>query len=299
MVGGKMFFSEKIKRSKGDLMYDGINVLLILLISLVCLYPMLHVLAASFSDPIRIMTHQGPLLKPLGFSLEGYKAVLNNAGIWIGYRNTIMYVIIGTLINMVMTTIGAYVLSRDGFVLKKFFTMFIVFTMYFTGGIIPNFLLIKGLGLVNTPWALMIPNAIGTWNLLVMRTSFKNVPASLTEAASIDGANDLVILWRIMVPVSKATIAVIFLFYAVGHWNSWFDAMIYLPMARNLFPLQLFLREILVTSSDISSADTTIDYIGELVKYASIVVSTLPILCLYPFVQKYFVTGVMLGSVKE
>ena len=294
-----MLFSEKIKRSKGDHIYDGVNILLILLISLVCLYPMLHVLAASFSDPIRIMTHQGPLFKPLGFSLAGYKAVLNNAGIWIGYRNTIMYVIIGTIINMVMTTIGAYVLSRDGFVLKKFFTMFIVFTMYFTGGIIPNFLLIKGLGLVNTPWALMIPNAIGTWNLLVMRTSFKNVPASLTEAASIDGANDLVILWKIMVPVSKATIAVIFLFYAVGHWNSWFDAMIYLPMARHLFPLQLFLREILVTSSDISSADTTIDYIGELVKYASIVVSTLPILCLYPFVQKYFVTGVMLGSVKE
>jgi putative aldouronate transport system permease protein len=198
-----------------------------------------------------------------------------------------------------MTTIGAYVLSRDGFALKKFFTMFIVFTMYFTGGIIPNFLLVRSLGLLNTRWALIIPNAIGTWNLLVMRTAFKNVPASLVEAASIDGANDLVILWKVMVPVSKATMSVIFLFYAVGHWNSWFSAMVYLPMARNLYPLQLFLREILVTSSEISSGDTTIDYIGELVKYASIIVSTLPILCLYPFVQKYFVTGVMLGSVKE
>lgn len=294
-----MLFSKKIKRNKGDILYDGINVLLILIIAALCLYPMIHVAAASFSDPIRIMTHQGPLLKPLGFSLDGYKAVLQNAGIWVGYKNTIIYVVIGTIINMIMTTTGAYVLSRNGFILKKFFTLFIVFTMYFTGGIIPNFLLVKGLGLLNTPWALMLPNAIGTWNLLVMRTSFKNVPASLVEAASIDGANDFVILWKIMVPVSKATMAVIFLFYAVGHWNAWFDAMVYLPMARNLYPLQLFLREILVTSSEISSGDTAINYIGELVKYASIVVSTLPILFLYPFVQKYFVTGVMLGSVKE
>ena len=300
MVGGiKMLFSKKIKRNKGDILYDGINVLLILILASLCLYPMIHVAAASFSDPIRIMTHQGPLLKPLGFSLDGYKAVLQNAGIWVGYKNTIIYVVIGTIINMIMTTTGAYVLSRNGFILKKFFTLFIVFTMYFTGGIIPNFLLVKGLGLLNTPWALMLPNAIGTWNLLVMRTSFKNVPASLVEAASIDGANDFVILWKIMVPVSKATMAVIFLFYAVGHWNAWFDAMVYLPMARNLYPLQLFLREILVTSSEISSGDTAINYIGELVKYASIVVSTLPILFLYPFVQKYFVTGVMLGSVKE
>ncbi len=294
-----MSYTNKIKRSKGDMLYDGINMVIILFISLICLYPMVHVLAASFSDPFEIMTHQGPLLKPIGFSLDGYKAVLRNAGIWVGYRNTIFYVIAGTAVNMLMTTIGAYVLSRDGFALKKFFTMFIVFTMYFTGGIIPNFLLVRSLGLLNTRWALIIPNAIGTWNLLVMRTAFKNVPASLVEAASIDGANDLVILWKVMVPVSKATMSVIFLFYAVGHWNSWFSAMVYLPMARNLYPLQLFLREILVTSSEISSGDTTIDYIGELVKYASIIVSTLPILCLYPFVQKYFVTGVMLGSVKE
>ena len=294
-----MSYTNKIKRSKGDMLYDCINMVIILYISLICLYPMVHVLAASFSDPFEIMTHQGPLLKPIGFSLDGYKAVLRNAGIWVGYRNTIFYVIAGTAVNMLMTTIGAYVLSRDGFALKKFFTMFIVFTMYFTGGIIPNFLLVRSLGLLNTRWALIIPNAIGTWNLLVMRTAFKNVPASLVEAASIDGANDLVILWKVMVPVSKATMSVIFLFYAVGHWNSWFSAMVYLPMARNLYPLQLFLREILVTSSEISSGDTTIDYIGELVKYASIIVSTLPILCLYPFVQKYFVTGVMLGSVKE
>lgn len=294
-----MSYSNKIKRSKGDILYDSINTALILIISLICLYPMVHVLAASFSDPIKIMNHQGPLLKPTGFSLDGYKAVLQNAGIWIGYRNTILYVVAGTIINMIMTTIGAYVLSRNGFALKKFFTLFIVFTMYFTGGIIPNFLLVKSLGMLNTPWALMIPGAIGTWNLLVMRTSFKSVPVSLIEAANIDGANDFVILWKVMVPVSKATIAVIFLFYAVGHWNSWFDAMVYLPMARNLYPLQLFLREILVTSSEVSSADTAINYIGELVKYCSIIVSTLPILCLYPFVQKYFVTGVMMGSVKE
>lgn len=291
--------AKKIKRSGSDKAFDVVNVTLILIISMVCLYPMIHVLAGSFSDPYEIMTHRGMLWKPLGFSLDGYKAVLQNDGIWTGYRNTLFYVVFGTAVNMVMTTIGAYALAQKGFLLKRFITIFIVFTMYFTGGIIPNFLVVKGLGMLNTPWAVMIPNAVGTWNLLVMRTAFKSVPESLIEAARIDGANDFTILWKIVVPVSKATMMVIVLFYSVGHWNSWFNAMIYLPMARNLYPLQLFLREILVTSSDVSNADTAINYIGELVKYASIVVSTVPILCLYPWVQKYFVTGVMMGSVKE
>lgn len=300
MVGGKeMSNSRKIKKSRGDIIYDSINIIFILLISIICLYPMIHVLAASFSDPVKLMNHQGSILKPLGFSLDGYKAVLQNDGIWVGYGNTLFYTIVGTLVNLVMTTVGAYVLASKGFVFRKFVMVFIVFTMYFTGGIIPNFLLMKGLGLLNTRWALILPNAIGTWNLLVMRTAFKSVPESLVEAANIDGANDLIILWKIIIPVSKATIAVQFLFYAVGHWNAWFNAMIYLPMARDLFPLQLFLREILISSSEISSGETTINYIGELVKYASIVVSTVPILCLYPFVQKYFVKGVMMGSVKE
>lgn len=290
--------STRIKKSRGDMVFDIVIYTVVTLITIACLYPMLHVVFASFSDPVMIMNHTGPLIKPLGFSLEGYKAVLNNQNTWTGYRNTLFYVIVGTAVNMVMTTLGAYALSRKEFMLKKFFTMLIVFTMYFTGGIIPNFLLVKNLAMLNTRWALIIPTAIGTWNMLVMRTAFASVPESLEEAAIIDGANDFVVLLRVILPVSKATMAVIFLFYSVGHWNAWFNAMVYLPRARDLYPLQLFLREILISNSDVTTGEMTVDYLGELIKYSTIIVSTLPILCLYPFLQKYFVTGVMMGSVK-
>lgn len=226
----------KIKRTKGEVVFDAAVYVIIALISLACLYPMLYVLFASLSDPVEIMFHSGGLLWPLGFSLEGYKAVIEKPDVWSGYGNTLFYVIVGTALNMVMTTIGAYALSRREFMLKKPLTMMIVFTMYFTGGTIPNFLLIRNLGLLDTRWALILPVAIGTWNLLVMRTAFASVPAALEEAALIDGANDLQILTRVILPVSKATLAVIFLFYAVGHWNSWFNALMYLPRSRDLFP---------------------------------------------------------------
>jgi putative aldouronate transport system permease protein len=288
----------KFHKKKEEIIFDVFVALVVGIIALLCLYPMMYVLFASISDPIRIMYHTGPLFWPVGFSLKGYETVLRRPDIWIGYGNTIFYVVVGTGLNMVMTTLGAYALSRKNYMFKKFFTMIIVFSMYFTGGIIPNFLLVKNLGILNTRWAIILPVMVGTWNMLIMRTSFASVPESLEEAALIDGANDFQVLWRVILPVSKATMAVIILFYAVGHWNSWFSAMVYLPRARNLFPLQLFLREILISSSDMSSGDVTVDFIGELVKYATIIVSTLPILCLYPFVQKYFVKGVMMGSVK-
>ena len=181
---------------------------------------------------------------------------------------------------------------------RKPLTMMFVFTMYFTGGTIPNFILVKSLGLLNTRWALILPVAIGTWNMLIMRTAFASVPSALEEAALIDGANDLQILTKVILPVSKATLAVIFLFYAVGHWNSWFNALIYLPNERELFPLQLILREVLISNSDYSSSEISVDYLGESIRYAIIIVSTVPILCIYPFIQKYFVKGVMMGSVK-
>ena len=280
--------------------FDIFNIMIISLMGLVCLYPMFHVLVASFSEPIRIMNHQGPLFLPLGFSLDGYRVVINNPNIINGYKNTIVYVVVGSAVNMMMTTLGAYVLAQREFLPKKIVMFIIVFTMYFSGGIIPNFLLIRTLGMLNTRWAIIIPGAIGTWNMLVMRTAFRAVPPALTDAARIDGANDLTILVRIMVPVSKATMAVILLFYAVGHWNSWFNAMIYLPRARNLYPLQLFLREILITNNvEVTGADSAIDFLGELVKYSTTIVSTVPILCLYPFLQRYFVKGVMMGSIKE
>ena len=288
-----------MKRTPGMVIFDGINQIVITVITLLSLYPMFHVLVASFSEPIRIMNHQGPLLWPLGFSLEGYRIVINNPSVMTGYMNTIFYVIAGSAVNMVMTILGAYVLAQREFMPKKFCMVMIVFTMYFSGGIIPNFLLVRYLGMLNTRWALIIPTAIGTWNMLVLRTAFRVVPEALEDAARIDGANDLTILVRIMIPVSKATIAVILLFYAVGHWNSWFNAMIYLPRARNLYPLQLFLREILISSSiEVSGADSGIDFIGELIKYSTTIVSTVPILCLYPFLQRYFVKGIMMGSVK-
>ena len=288
-----------MKKTRTDYVINFLIGTFLTIVCLLFLYPIVHVLAASFSDPMQLMNHRGLLFKPTGFSLDGYEAVMQNKGLWTGYGNTIFYVLAGTFVNMIFTIVAAYVLSRKGWRLKKQITFFIVFTMYFTGGIIPNFLLVKGLGILNSRLALILPNAIATWNLLVLRTGFASVPESLIEAPKIDGANEWQIMWKVVVPVSKASIAVILLFYAVGHWNSWFNAMVYLPSARELYPLQLYLREILISNADVAAGDNTINYIGELVKYCAIIVSTVPILCIYPFVQKYFVQGVMMGSIKE
>ena len=226
--------------------------------------------------------------------------VLQNPNIPQSYLNTILYVIAGTAINMFLTTLGAYALSRKGFMFKRTLTLLIVFTMYFNAGLIPNFLLVKGLGMYDSVWALLLPGAVSTWNLIVMKTSFASVPISLEESARLDGANDFVTLWKIFLPLSKATVAVMILFYAVGHWSSWFNAMVYLQ-DREKFPLQLIMREILISNSTSgnSMADTDVMFLQEVVKYATIVVSTVPILFIYPFAQKYFMKGVMMGSVKE
>lgn len=288
--------------------FDIFNYTFVSFIALICLYPMLHVLWASFSNPAQFALHRGILYYPKGFSILGYKIVLNNPNVWIGYGNTLFYVIVGTILQLFMTMIGAYVLSRKEFIFRKHLTIIIVFTMYFGGGLIPNFLLVQGLGLYNTRWAIIIPGLIGTWNLIVLKTSFQTVPNSLVESAELDGANDIQILLKIIAPVSKATIAVIALYYAVGSWNSWFGAMVYLR-DRKKYPLQLFLREILITRSQAEhmGAEIPIDFQGEdmelfieeIIRYCTIIVSTVPILCAYPFVQKYFVTGVMMGSLKE
>lgn len=290
-------------RSAGDYIFKIVNGVLLTLISIICLYPMLYVLFASISDPMQLMQYTGIIWKPLGFSLEGYKVVLQNPNVLTGYANTLFYVLVGTALNMILTTMGAYGLSRKGYMLKKFFTVAIVFTMYFSGGLIPNFLLVKNLGMYDSRLAVIIPGAIATWNLIVMRTAFASVPASLEESARIDGASDWTILWRVIVPVSKATMAVILLFYSVTHWNSWFNASIYL-LDRDKYPLQLFLREILIantTGGNVAadaSSDTTF-FLEEVIRYATIIVATVPILCVYPFVQKYFVKGAMMGSLKE
>lgn len=291
------------KKTIGSRLFDGINGLLLLLLTLVFLYPMWYVLVGSFSDPFSLFISNDILILPKGFSLKGYEQVFKNQNILIGYRNTLLYLVTGTTANVLATALGAYVLSRSDLMLRKLFTVMVVFTMYFGGGLIPTFLVVKNLGLYNSRLAIILPTLVGTWNMIVMRTSFKAVPNSLIESAKLDGANDFIILFRIVLPCAKATLAVIVLYYAVGYWNSWFNAMIYLN-DKDKYPLQLFLREILIantsngaTSSGFEESDML--YLEDVIRYATIVISTVPILCIYPFCQKYFMKGVMLGSVKE
>lgn len=290
-------------KSASSKLFDILNSVFLGSLALLFLYPMIHVVMASVSDPSRLMAHRGILIWPEGFSLEGYRVVFKNPNIFTGYFNTLFYTIVGTAINVPLTAMGAYVLSRRGLALKKPITILIVFTMYFSGGLIPNFLLVKNMGLYNHRMALILPGVIATWNLIVMKTSFQQIPASLEESAKLDGANDFTILFRIIMPVAKATTAVMVLFYAVGHWNAWFNAMVYLQ-DREMYPLQLILREILIANS---AGGNVLDVAGdggaflldEVIKYCTIIISTVPILCIYPMLQKYFMKGVMLGSLKE
>lgn len=291
----------KIKKGFGYRCFTAGNTVFLLLLSFTMLYPILYVIFASFSESNAFIAHEGLLLHPLSPNLHSYKKVFENPMVWIGYKNTLFILLIGVSLNMVMTTLAAYVLSRKN--LKGFhvMTFFVVFTMFFSGGMIPNYLNVKGLGLDNTLWALILPGAMSAYNMIIMRTSFSGIPESLEESAKLDGANHIVILLRIVLPLSGSVIAVMILYYAVGHWNSWFNAMIYLR-DREKYPLQLVLREILIQNdttnmvNDLSSIEQ--GSIAETIKYAIIVVSTVPILCIYPFLQKYFVKGVMIGAIK-
>ncbi|NGP46291.1 carbohydrate ABC transporter permease [Bacillaceae bacterium SIJ1] len=283
-------------------MFDIFNACFMIVLMFATLYPFLYVLFASVSDPSQFSQHRGFLLFPLGFSVEAYKMVFDNPMLLISYSNTLFYVIVGTVINMFLTAMAAYGLSRKKVMLAKPIMLMIVFTMFFSGGLIPTYLLIGDLGLLDTRWAMILPTAISAWNLIIMRTSFQGIPDSLEESARIDGANDFTIFFRIIIPLSLPVLAVITLFYAVGHWNQYFNAMIYLR-DRELFPLQLILREILIENSTdgmmqgVVAGDRFI--IGETIKYATIIVATIPILFLYPFLQRFFVKGVLIGSLKE
>ncbi|MDR1559359.1 MAG: carbohydrate ABC transporter permease [Clostridiales bacterium] len=291
-----------MKRTKGDIVFDTINIFIMLILIVITIYPLLHVVFASVSDANLLQRHRGLLLHPYGFDLSAFKSVFDNPMISIGYMNTIVYLVVGTAINVILTTFGAYALSRRNLLLGKYIMFGIVFTMLFSGGMIPTYLLVKDLGLINSRWALMIPNAMSAWNLVIMRTSFRAVSPSLEESAKIDGANDFTILFRIFIPLSLPVLSVMILFYGVGHWNSWFSAMLYIRN-RDLYPLQLVLREILlISTSDMTTTAAAGDNkanIGETIKYATIVAATVPILCVYPFLQKYFVKGVMVGAIKE
>ena len=289
----------KIKKSKGAAIFDTVNVTLMIVISLCMLYPMLYVIFASFSDPTAYTKHSGLLLSPAGFSLESYKLAFENPMLFKGYLNTIIIILVSVTLSMILTSLCAYVLSRKDFKLRKFCTVAIVITMFFSGGMIPFYFTVKDLGLENSMWSLILPTAINTINMIILRTSFESIPSALVESASIDGAGHWTILFRIILPLSKATLAVLVLYYAVANWNSWFNAMLFIN-DREKYPLQLVLREILITSdtSSMTAGESDREFIGETIKYAIIVISTVPILCIYPFLQKYFAKGVMVGSVK-
>ncbi len=281
--------------------FDVINYILTGLIGLFCLYPILYVIFASFSDPGKLMAFDGFLIWPLDFTTGAYAEVLKNTTIMGSFKNTFIVLVIGLALNMVLTIMAAYFFSRKDIMLQKPLFLVVLVTMFINGGLIPTYLTVCGLGIDDTLWALILPTAVTTYNLIVMRTGFLAVPESLIESARIDGANDFTILFKIVVPLTKATIAVIFLYYAVAHWNAWFQASIYLR-DKSLYPLQLVLRQILLaneTSSMMSNADVG-DYesFSETIKYAVICVSTLPILLIYPYLQKYFASGVMVGAVK-
>lgn len=292
----------KVKSSWQGLLFDILNHLFMIFLVIITAYPLLYVLLASVSDPKLLLAHQGLLLKWLGTpTLKGYEVTFRNPNILIGYRNTLFYLTAGTVVNVALTALGAFVLSRKDFILRRAMTFMVVLTMFFNGGIIPMFFVVKSLHIYDNPLALIFPTAINTFNLIIMRTFFFNIPDSLEEAAIIDGASDFQVFRKVVLPLSKPVIAVIVLYYGVAHWNSWFDASIYLRN-RDYFPLQLFLREILLASAASNAADSTMmmeeSLYKELIQYCTIIVSTVPILCVYPFLQKYFVKGVMVGAVK-
>lgn len=290
--------------SVGRRVFTAVNTLFMLMMVIFCVVPFLHVLFASVSDPAYIAQHRGVILFPVGLNIEGYKLVLKNPNIVQGYLNTFFYTGVGTLISIALTSLGAYVLSRQGVLWTPILMKLITFTMFFSGGLIPFFLVVNGIGLMNTRWAVILPYAISAWNLIIMRSSFKALPASLEESARIDGANDIVILVGIVLPLSLPVLSVMILFYAINYWNSWFPAVIFLQK-RRLFPLQLLLREVLIQNDITKIAaiaeleELESEFYRDLTKYTTIMVATLPIVLIYPFLQKYFVKGLMVGSIKE
>ncbi|NLG85579.1 MAG: carbohydrate ABC transporter permease [Firmicutes bacterium] len=291
----------RVEKTFAGKVFDLCNILFLSFLSILCLYPMLYVALASVSDGTRLLAHAGLLYKPLGFTLSAYGRVFQDPMIVRGYLNTIFIVIVGVTLNMIMTAFGAYVLSRKGPLFVGVMMRLIVFTMFFSGGLIPLYLTVKALGLFNNLMSLILPNLIITYNMIILRTAFAGIPEELEDSARIDGANDFTILFRIIIPLAKPTMAVLVLYYAVHHWNAWFHAMIFIR-ERALYPLQLVLRDILLSyqmEAMVGSAGAAdVESLSESLKYATIMVATLPILFLYPFLQRYFVRGVMIGALK-
>ena len=293
----------RVRLSRQDKTYYSVVYTLVTLLTLIVLLPLTNVLACSFSAPESVASGK-VLLWPVNFSVSGYERVFNTDEIWIGYANTLYYTIVGTFVNVFVTMICAYPLARRGLPYKSFFSFLFAVTMLFSGGLVPTYLLARNLHLLNTRWALIIPGAMGVYQMIVTRTFLvANIPQELLEMSQIDGCNDFRFFWSFVLPLSKAVIAVTAMQYAVGHWNSWFSAFLYLSDDKK-YPLQMMLRRILVMNqikaSDYVDEETLVAMEGmaDLLKYSLIVVATVPILCAYPFIQKYFVKGIMIGSLK-
>lgn len=283
--------------SRSYRIFQIVNGIIMILVVVVTLLPVLNVIAKSFSET-KYITQNAVLFWPKGFTVNTYKVVTSDSIFWIDYRNTVIYTVVGTLISLFMTAIFAYALSVPRLKGKKFFSSFAVFTMFFNGGMIPNYLLVRNLGMRNTIWAVVIPGAISTFNLIVMRTFFEGLPHELEEAASIDGMDTYGILTHIILPLSKPIIATMTLFYAVGAWNTWFGPFLYLDRPEEL-PVAVYLRNIIAGAQVQSGTDA--DSLGQVasnIKAVTIVLTALPIMCIYPFMQKYFVQGITIGSVK-
>lgn len=294
-----------VKRGRADTLFVAVNFVILALVAIVVAYPIIYVLSASFSDPIAI-TEGRVFLLPVGVTLENYKLVFGYGQLWRGYLNSLFYTVAGTALNLILTMLMAFSLSEKNLPLKKLFMGLLTFTMLFSGGLIPSYLLMKNLGLIDTVWVLIIPGGVAVYNVIVSRTFMEsNVPQELREATQIDGCSDFRMFVSIALPLSGAIIAVMALFYGTAHWGEYFSAMIYLRTSR-LLPLQVVLRNILLLNSAdaelIDSYDPEIaarmEALKNSLKYSIIVLATLPMLAMYPFVQKYFVKGVMIGSIK-
>jgi putative aldouronate transport system permease protein len=286
-------------RSRGLRVFQAVNAVILTGVVVVTLYPFVNILARSFSGEHYIKSGQVNLW-PRGFNITTYKTVMSDSVFWTNYRNTLVYTVVATVISMVLTTCYAYVLSKKHLKGRSVLVGIAVFTMFFNGGLIPNYVLVSGLGLRNTIWAIVLPNAINVFNLLVMKAFFESLPVELEEAAAVDGLDTYRILLRVVLPLSKAVLATMVLFYAVSFWNSWFSAFLYLDHT-DLFPVTIYLRNLIAgatTGSNETTAGDTALQVGANIQAVTIVLTVLPIMLVYPFIQRYFVSGVMLGAVK-
>ncbi|MFC5448553.1 carbohydrate ABC transporter permease [Paenibacillus aestuarii] len=284
----------KIRESFGSRLFDVINTVLMILLIIVMVYPLIYVFSASISDNAMVMSGQ-VVLWPRSVTLEAYARLVGNPDIWISYWNTIRYTVLQTLLSLIVTSAMAYPLAKKWLPGRRFILMMAAFTLLFSGGMIPTFLVVQNLGLLNTMWAIVLPSLVSTWYLFIMRTFFEALPEELEDAATMDGCGTVQLLIRIILPLSLPVLVSIGLFTAVNQWNSFFDALIYLN-ERSMYPLQIVLRNIIIASSNVQGEGNTA-YI-ETLKYAMIMIATVPILCVYPFIQKYFVQGAMIGGVK-